>query len=528
MTDSTMSQDTLPRGTRLGRYEIRQMLGQGGMGQVYRAWDSVLKRDVAVKVLGTPDEELLARFAREAEAISQFDHANVVAVHDFQADPARPYIVMEYLHGEDLSTRLRRGPLPVGEAVDMILSVCSAVHACHLLGIIHRDLKPGNVFLHQTVEFGVVIKVLDFGVAMLRQELYEGITRPGHVVGTPRYLSPEQVEHKDADAKSDQYAIGHLLYTTLVGKSPFAQMQGIRLVRGILGSEYPRLRESRPDLPPGLVDAIEKAMSVSPDRRYRSVLALGQAITEYSADKERIPPELLASGGEPEAPGGADEDYSRTTVDVPQSVVDARKSKIGDGGMAAAAAAAAETLEGDDSRSIGGPRVVPIAPFQAMPLVSTTVRLPTETAIDLSFAGGRHAPVRVEKARERQPERITRRPAARKRGVDDSGAPTSKPGLGRNWLLVILATLALAVIVALVLALALRTSGAQSSARLHAIGVWASQRDLFIRSCKARTDTCSRFEISARSPWHASPSRRSSSSGMSDPMRSSGSRRISS
>jgi hypothetical protein len=159
MTGSTMSQDTLPRGPRLGRYEIRQMLGQGGMGQVYRAWDSVLKRDVAVKVLGTPDEELLARFAREAEAISQLDHANVVTVHDFQADPALPYIVMEYLHGEDLSTRLRRGPLPAGEAVDMILSVCSAVHACHLLGIIHRDLKPGNVFLHQTVEFGVVVKV---------------------------------------------------------------------------------------------------------------------------------------------------------------------------------------------------------------------------------------------------------------------------------------------------------------------------------------------------------------------------------
>jgi len=104
-----MPQDVLMRGTRLDRYEIRVLLGQGGMGQVYRAWDTVLQRDVALKLLGAPDEELLVRFAREAEAISQLNHLNVVAVHDFNADALQPYLVMEYLRGEDLSRRLRRG-----------------------------------------------------------------------------------------------------------------------------------------------------------------------------------------------------------------------------------------------------------------------------------------------------------------------------------------------------------------------------------------------------------------------------------
>jgi serine/threonine protein kinase len=437
-----MAQDMLPRGTRLGRYEIREMLGQGGMGQVYRAWDSVLKRDVAVKVLGTPDEGLLARFAREAEAISQLDHANVVTIHDFQADPAMPCIVMEYLQGEDLSSRLRRGPLPVGEAVDVILSVCSAVHACHALGIIHRDLKPGNVFLHRTVEFGVVVKVLDFGVAMLQQAIAEGITQPGHVVGTPRYLSPEQVEHKEADSRSDQYAIGHLLYTVLVGKSPFAEIQGLGLVRAILGSEYPRLREVRPDLPARLVDAIERAMSVSPGRRYPSVLAFGQAVMGHAADKERIPPDLLSAPGTGESPSHVDDEYSRTKVDV-RAETGVRQS-----GIDAAAAAAAATLDGDDSRSVGGPKVVPIAPFQVMPMVSTTVRLPAETAVDVSFAGGRHSSAPVPRAPA---------PLARERAVDDGGPRTAqRAGLGRGRLLVV-AALLLVALVALVAVIALHT-----------------------------------------------------------------------
>ncbi|HEX7499852.1 MAG TPA: serine/threonine-protein kinase [Polyangia bacterium] len=219
-----MSGEILKRGTKLGRYEIREMLGRGGMGEVYRAWDPALRRDVAVKVLGASDEDLLRRFSREAEAISQLNHPNVVSVLDFSAG-STPYIVMAYLRGEDLSTRLKRGQISVGEAVDIILGVCAGVHACHTRGVIHRDLKPGNVFLHETPE-GTAVKVLDFGVAILRENVSGEITRPGHVVGTPRYFSPEQVRSVDADAKSDQYAVGLLAYVALAGKSPFARKEG--------------------------------------------------------------------------------------------------------------------------------------------------------------------------------------------------------------------------------------------------------------------------------------------------------------
>ncbi len=429
MSGDTILGDTLQRGTRLGRYEIREMLGRGGMGQVYRAWDLLLTRDVAVKVLGVPDAELLARFEREAEAISQLDHPNVVSIHDFQADGARPYIVMEYLQGEDLSARLRRGPLSIGEAADIVLSVCSAVHACHALGIIHRDLKPGNVFLHRTVELGVVVKVLDFGVAMLRQEVLEGITQPGHVVGTPRYLSPEQVEHKEADAKSDQYALGHLLHTALVGRSPFAHMHGIRLVRGILGSEHARLRDSGRELPAGLTAAVERAMSVAPDRRYPSVLAFAQAIAEYAADRERIPPELLAAR-QPEPPADADEDDSLTEVDVPLGTAESKRATV-------------------DLSAVAAAKVVPVAPFAAMSVVSTTERMPTATAIDVSFVGGQHPPMPGTKA----PAPLLRKPAAEAlRSVASSAGPR------RNRSLVLAAVLVVVALVVLALAIALRAS----------------------------------------------------------------------
>jgi hypothetical protein len=462
----TVPQEMLRRGAQLGRYEIRQMLGQGGMGQVYRAWDMVLQRDVAVKVLGTPDRELLQRFAREAEAISQLENANVVTIHDFQADPVQPYIVMEYLQGEDLAARLRRVPMTVGEAVDTALGVCSAVHACHSLGIIHRDLKPGNVFLHRTVEFGVVVKVLDFGVAMLRQDVFEEITQPGHVVGTPRYLSPEQVAHKEADAKSDQYAIGHLLYTMLAGRSPFAKQHGPQLIKAILNSEYPRLLDVCPVLPPGLADIVEKTLSAAPGLRFPSVLALGRAIMRHSTDEDRIPPALLAAAGERELPIDSHEDYSNTNLDVRLAEPGEGRKASGIVGISRAAAAAAETLEGDDPRPALGQKVVPIAPFQVMPVVSTTARLPTATAIDLSFGGGARMPVTVEKTADLNlwSKRLATAPEpppppVRPRGVGDARSrPPALLGIGRNKMLAIAVVLLLAAIVAVLVVLALRPS----------------------------------------------------------------------
>jgi serine/threonine-protein kinase len=470
--EETVSQNSLKRGTRLDRYEIRELLGQGGMGQVYRAWDLTLQRDVAVKILWVPDADLLRRFAREAKAISQLSNANVVTIHDFHAEENRPYIVMEHLRGEDLSTRLRRGPMQVGEAVDMILGVCSGVYACHCLGIIHRDLKPGNVFLQQTAEFGVVVKVLDFGVAMLRQGMSEEITQPGYVVGTPRYLSPEQVRHIEADAKSDQYGIGLLLYTALAGKSPFAKKEGSELIRAIMTADYPSLREILPDVPGDLEDAISKAMRVDRGHRYPSVLAFGRDIAKHATRETRAPLELFSSLDRLDSSTDLGVDDSRTKVDIPAEIV-ASGQDANSMDRREQAAAGVETLEGDDSRPAFGSVVVPIAPFQMMPVVSTTARLPTETAIDLSFGVAKHAPVHVEKPvahhRRSQGKASSSVPETGRKSLPCASVASKRPthdkaflGLERRKLLLVLAALAVVVLVAVaIVVMSLRSSRSQ-------------------------------------------------------------------
>jgi serine/threonine protein kinase len=384
-----VTEETLKRGTQLGRYEIREMLGHGGMGQVYRAWDPVLRRDVAVKVLDTPDAELLQRFAREAEAVSKLNHPNVVSILDFSISPP-PYLVMTYLRGHDLSAQLKRGQLAVGGAVDIILGVCAGVHACHSQGIIHRDLKPGNVFLNETPE-GDIVKVLDFGVAIIGQKLSGEITRPGHVVGTPRYFSPEQARHLEADAFSDQYAIGLLLYVALAGRHPFEANKGHDLVRAILKAEYAGPRELRPEIPAALEACILKAMSVAKERRFPSVLAFGQAILEYTSNEGKLLWEARFVSG------AMVDELPKKISPVPTSIVrnplanvtTRNESSTLDGWpepILMEQAVSTNDPSGENSpRSImASAVVVPMAPMQEAPVVPTTERIRSQTAIDVS------------------------------------------------------------------------------------------------------------------------------------------------
>lgn len=281
-----MSEDLLRRGAKLDRYEIREMIGQGGMGEVYRAWDGVLNRDVAVKVLTLRDEDMLRRFEREADAIGKLDNQNVVEIHDFSMKGEHPYIVMEYLHGETLTDRVKRGPLPVAAAVEIILGVCRGVSACHRMGIIHRDLKPANVFLCETAHYGTVVKVLDFGVAKPAQYVSE-LTGPGKMVGTPKYAAPEQLRGQEGDTLSDQYGIGMLLYVTLTGKPPFGRKEGKELAWAIIRGEYPHPRMLRPEIPEGLEAVNLKAMSTQRSARYSSVVQLGRALVPYAPPEEQ-------------------------------------------------------------------------------------------------------------------------------------------------------------------------------------------------------------------------------------------------
>src|SRR5262245_691792 len=217
---------TLAAGTRLGPYEIAAPLGAGGMGEVYRARDERLQRDVAIKVLPaslSQDPDRLKRFEQEAQAAGVLNHPNITAVHDFGSHEGAPYIVTELLEGETLRSRLSSGALPVRKAVDYAQQLARGLAAAHEKGIVHGDHKPENVFVTKDGR----VKILDFGLAKLKSEkdgepqtdlkTVSG-TEPGVVLGTMGYMSPEQVRGKAADKRSDLFSFGAILYEMLSGQ----------------------------------------------------------------------------------------------------------------------------------------------------------------------------------------------------------------------------------------------------------------------------------------------------------------------
>jgi len=278
---------------RIDRYELLELIGEGGMGAVYRALDTRLGRTVALKTviathLGSAfNQELRARFMREALAASKVEHRNVVQVIDFGvAEDGTPYLVMEYLRGGDLAGLLKDTPglLPIEQVADIMLNVCAALRACHQQGIVHRDLKPSNIFLAET-DTGPEVKVLDFGVS--KAPIAGDLTQEGQILGTPQYLSPEQVNGR-VGPESDQYAIGVLLYICLTKRLPFEEHQNLSLLKAIEVGRFPAPRGYRPDIPELLEAAILRAMSADPTQRFESVHALGQALWSFASPRGQI------------------------------------------------------------------------------------------------------------------------------------------------------------------------------------------------------------------------------------------------
>ena len=224
---------TLAAGSKLGPYEILAQVGAGGMGEVYRARDSRLDRDVAIKVLPahlSSNEELRQRFEREAKTISQFSHPHICALYDIGREGDADYLVMEFLEGETLAARLVKGPLPTEQLLRFSIEIADALDKAHRQGIVHRDLKPGNVMLTKTG-----VKLLDFGLAKFqaspREAALSGVSRlateaqasaplteRGTVLGTFQYMAPEQLEGGEADARSDIFAFGAVLYEMATGR----------------------------------------------------------------------------------------------------------------------------------------------------------------------------------------------------------------------------------------------------------------------------------------------------------------------
>ena len=268
----------LAKGTKLGAYELSGALGAGGMGEVYRARDPRLKREVAIKIVPAAfcsDPQRLRRFEQEAHAAAALNHPNILAVYDIGTENGTPYIVSELLQGETLRERLRSGPLPVRKVIDYALQLSRGLAAAHDKGIVHRDLKPENIFITDDGR----LKILDFGLAKLtRPEATENDQTPtrtvgsevGTVLGTVGYMSPEQVRGKPADARSDLFSLGAILYEMISAQRAFTGESTADTMAAIVKEEPPDLTETNRTVSPALERIVRHCLEKNPAERFQS------------------------------------------------------------------------------------------------------------------------------------------------------------------------------------------------------------------------------------------------------------------
>ncbi|HEX8815756.1 MAG TPA: protein kinase [Terriglobales bacterium] len=296
-------------GTKLGPYEIVSPLGAGGMGEVYRARDSRLRREVAVKILPkaiSSDPDRLRRFEQEALATAALNHPNILAVFDIGAQDGSPYVVSELLEGETLRDRLKAGAIPMRRALDFALQIAHGLAAAHEKGIIHRDLKPENLFVTKDGR----VKILDFGLAKLTQTgsgaeatlatMSHG-TEAGVVLGTAGYMSPEQVRGQALDARSDIFSFGAILYEMLSGKRAFHGETPADTMSSILKEEPAELSTTNQNVPPALERIVHHCLEKNPESRFHSASDIGfdlEHLSEISAGSAKVAP-VGASAGRP-------------------------------------------------------------------------------------------------------------------------------------------------------------------------------------------------------------------------------------
>jgi serine/threonine protein kinase len=293
---------TLAAGSRLGPYEILGQIGAGGMGEVYRAKDPRLGRDVAIKVLPasfSQDTDRLRRFEQEARAAGVLNHPNITAVYDFGTHDDAPYVVQELLEGETLRAAMAGAKLPPRKAIDYALQIAHGLAAAHEKGIVHRDLKPENLFVTNDGR----VKILDFGLAKLtlneaRPEATNlptatGGTEPGVVLGTLGYMSPEQVKGKPADARSDIFSFGAILYEMLSGRRAFHADSAAETMSAILREEPPDLSVTNQSISPGLERIVRHAIEKNPEQRFHSAHDVAfalEALSGLSTPRLEAPP----------------------------------------------------------------------------------------------------------------------------------------------------------------------------------------------------------------------------------------------
>jgi serine/threonine-protein kinase len=289
----TSPTEHLRDGQTFGRYQIVRILGEGGMGAVYEAVHTGLKKRFAIKTLLPSiarNPEAQARFLREGEAASRINHPNVVDVTDVGTESGVPYLVMEYLEGETLGDLVgRKGPLGVELAMDLLVPVLSAVSAGHDRGVIHRDLKPANVFLARGPWGERAPKVLDFGVSKIIGGENPALTGTMSVLGTASYMSPEQARGaKVVDAATDQYALGLICYEMLTGTRAHAGDSPLEVLHKIATGTVPSVRGLRPELPEELDSVIMRMLATTPGERHASLRAVAKALLPFASERIRV------------------------------------------------------------------------------------------------------------------------------------------------------------------------------------------------------------------------------------------------
>jgi serine/threonine protein kinase len=297
----------LTPGTKLGPYEIQSLLGAGGMGEVYRARDTRLDRTVAVKVLAShlsSSPELKQRMEREGRAISSLNHPHICQLYDIGSQNGADFLVMEFLEGETLADKLRKGAMPLNEILKVGIAVAEALAVAHGSGIVHRDLKPGNIMLTQGGA-----KLMDFGLAkplgvqaaapgsgtappsftaaatLSGPSPLSPLTTAGSIIGTIQYMSPEQIEGKEADSRSDIFAFGAVLYEMVTGKRPFSGKSQISLASSILESDPQPISALKPLTPTAFEHVVTTCLQKNPEERYQTAHDIKIELQWIAADK---------------------------------------------------------------------------------------------------------------------------------------------------------------------------------------------------------------------------------------------------
>src|SRR5580692_1199082 len=279
---------TLTSGTKLGPYEIIAPIGAGGMGEVYRARDTRLGREVALKVLPesfSRDADRLRRFEQEARAVAALNHPNILAIHDIGEQDGSPFIVSELLDGNSLRAELEHGPLPARKASDYAAQIAQGLAAAHDKNIVHRDLKPENIFLTREGR----VKILDFGLAKLAPSggpktqsdgmtLTSSPTEAGMVMGTAGYMAPEQVRGSAVDSRTDIFAFGAVLYEMISGQRAFRRDTAAETMTAILKEDPPELGEIDHPVSPGLERIVRRCLEKQPEQRFQSAKDLAFAL----------------------------------------------------------------------------------------------------------------------------------------------------------------------------------------------------------------------------------------------------------